>query len=101
MCGDMKVFERLPGESLLELEVSLDLLTGTTPSNRSISQQATVAAVVNGTGGTSGAAGRKKNAGPKVTASGKIIEFVKFLSKYAIRYLLTGTVGGTLIVSDR
>ena len=26
MCGDMKAFERLPGDSLLELEASLGLL---------------------------------------------------------------------------
>jgi hypothetical protein len=31
MCGDMKAFERLPGESLLELEASLGLLQGATP----------------------------------------------------------------------
>ena len=29
MCGDMKAFERLPGESLLELEASLGLLAST------------------------------------------------------------------------
>jgi hypothetical protein len=29
MCGDMKAFERLPGESLLELEASLGILAST------------------------------------------------------------------------
>lgn len=61
MCGDMKAFERLNGESLLELEASLGLLPGQ-PS------AASVAAA-----GLSTASGQKTSAatGPKLTSSGR------------------------------
>jgi hypothetical protein len=60
MCGDMKAFERLPGESLLELEASLGIL-----ATSGGQQMATTAA------DTTNITTDNKRKGPKVTASGK------------------------------